>query len=177
MQKSLPKLSIVNVVATSELRQFIDLEKLAEVSGFFYNKAIYHCAYLKERGTRAKISIFATGKMISIGTKSIKAATSDLTYATHRLVDLGLISPTKISVKLRNVVATADLGHSIDLENLARSLPHLLYEPEQFPAAIYHAEELEGASLLIFATGKVVLAGLRNEKSLENGKHVLAQLA
>ncbi len=52
-----------------------------------------------------------------------------------------------------------------------------MYEPEQFPGAIYYAEELEGASILIFANGNVVLAGLRREELLEVGKHVLVKLA
>jgi transcription initiation factor TFIID TATA-box-binding protein len=173
----LPELTIVNVIATAELGQFVDLERLTNIEGFLYDKAIYHCAYLKDQRTHAKVSIFTTGKMISIGTRSIRAATADLQHAAKRLADIGLISPTRVKSRLRNLVATAELGHEIDIESLAMRLPHVIYEPEQFPAAICYSEELEGASMLVFTSGKVVLAGLKREELLETGRKVLAKLA
>lgn len=65
----------------------------------------------------------------------------------------------------------------MDMENLATKLPNVIYKPEQFPGAIYYAKELEDASVLIFANGKVVFAGLRSHEMLEAGKRVLAGLA
>ena len=56
-------------------------------------------------------------------------------------------------------------------------LPNIIYEPEQFPGAIYYAKELEGASILIFDSGKVVFAGLKRQELLEVGKRVLTDLA
>jgi transcription initiation factor TFIID TATA-box-binding protein len=177
LQRLLPKLNIVNVVATAELKQFVNLENLVYANGFLYDTAIYRCAYLKDNATMAKVSIFSTGKMISIGTKSYEEAAHDLTYATQRLAQLGLISKIPINVKLQNIVATGDIGRTIDIEKLSVKLPNVIYEPEQFPGAIYYAKELDGASILIFASGKVVLAGLKRQELLEVGKRVLADLA
>ena len=115
--------------------------------------------------------------MISIGAKSFEAAKHDLNYAARRLAGLGLISRTRIKVKLQNIVAIADIGQSVNLESIASRLPHVIYEPEQFPGAIYYSKELEGASILIFANGKVVFAGLKSLKMLEVGKRVLVELA
>ncbi len=171
------RLIVVNVVATAELGQFVDLEKVVGVKGFLYDEAVYHCAYLKDENTQAKVSIFRSGKMISVGSKSFQGATQDLNYATRRLVELKLISSAKIKVHLQNIVATADLGRRIDLESLAKRFSPLMYEPAQFPGAIYHADELEGASILIFANGKVVLAGLREHAMLAVGKRVLRKLS
>jgi transcription initiation factor TFIID TATA-box-binding protein len=75
------------------------------------------------------------------------------------------------------MVATGEIGHSIDIERLSTKLPNIIYEPEQFPGAIYYAKELEGASILIFANGKVVFAGLKREELLEVGRQVLVKLA
>jgi TATA-box binding protein (TBP) (component of TFIID and TFIIIB) len=94
------------VVATAELSQSVDLWKLAQVDGFLYDQAIYHCAYLKDAKTRAKVSIFSTGKMISIGTRNLADSKHDLKYAAKRLADLELIH-AKISVKLQNIVRPA----------------------------------------------------------------------
>ncbi|MGA2971878.1 MAG: hypothetical protein ABSE39_04540 [Candidatus Bathyarchaeia archaeon] len=167
---------MVNVVATAELRQFIDLTKLVRVRGFLYDTAIYKCAYLKDQKTNAKVSIFSTGKMISIGSKSFLDAKHDLNYATKRLAELGLISATKIKVELQNIVATGEIGKPIDIEKFSVNLQNIIYEPEQFPGAIYYNKELEGAPILIFASGKVVIAGLRDERLLQVARRVLVNL-
>ena len=177
MRKLLPALTIVNLIATAELRQPVELEKLVHVDGFLYDTAIYRCAYLKDRNMKSKISIFSTGKMISVGSKSIQTAKHDLHYTSRRLAELGLITPKRITVKLQNIVATSSLGRSIRLENLSARLPQTIYEPGQFPGAIHYAKELEGASILIFANGKVVFAGLRRLDLLDTAKQVLMQLA
>lgn len=177
MKKSLPGLTIVNIVATSELEQRVDLDKLACTKGFLYDYAIYPCAYLKDENMQATVSIFASGKMICVGSKSLDSARHDLKHAAKRLAELGLIEPTEIDAKLRNIVATGELGCTIDLGKLSRKLSHVIYEPEQFPGMIYYANELEGASILIFANGRVVFAGLKSFKSLKVGKRVLASLS
>jgi len=115
--------------------------------------------------------------MICVGARSYDDAKHDLAYAARRLVQLGLIKQTRITPKLRNIVATAELGNAVDIENLTKKLPTVIYEPEQFPGAIYYAKELEGASILIFANGKVVFAGLKRPELLDVGKKVLVDLA
>lgn len=171
------QLTVVNLVATSELNQPVNLEKLANVEGFLYDQAIYPCAYLKDNYTKTKVSIFSSGKMISFGGRNFSDVKHDLAYAAKRLAKLRLIKGTRIVPKLQNMVATGEIGHSIDIERLSTKLPNIIYEPEQFPGAIYYAKELEGASILIFANGKVVFAGLKREELLEVGKQVLVKLA
>ena len=114
--------------------------------------------------------------MISVGSRAFRAAKHGLNYAVGKLVELGLVEPTKIKVKLQNLVATARIGVPIDMRKLVK-IPNVIYEPEQFPGAIYYAPELEGASILVFANGKIVLAGLKNEYLLSVGKQVVAELA
>ena len=167
---------VVNLVATAELGQPVDLKRLASEPGFHYDLRVYNCAYLRDSGTVATISIFASGKMISTGTKTSKGAKHDLTYASLRLASLGLIKFVRTRIKVQNIVATAEIGASIDMARLVDKY-NVIYEPEQFPGAIYYAPELEGASILVFSNGKVVLAGLKNEGLLSLASHVLAELA
>jgi len=42
---------------------------------------------------------------------------------------------------------------------------------------MYYAAELEGASILIFANGKIVVAGLRTLDSIKAGEAVIRTLA
>ena len=64
---------------------------------------------------------------------------------------------------IQNIVATSSLPSTMDLEQLSK-LPHVIYDPQQFPAAICYSDKLDGASMLVFASGKVIFSGL---KSLE----------
>ena len=115
--------------------------------------------------------------MISVGARSFEVAKHDLNYAARRIAELGLVARTKIKVKLQNIVATASLGQSVNLEDVASKLPHVIYEPEQFPGAIYYARDLEGASILLFANGKVVFAGLKRQELLAKARRVLSDMA
>lgn len=151
----------VNVVMTANLAQSVNLRAVLGVAGFRYDRSVYHCAYLKDRKTTGKVSIFATGKMISVGTTNPSAARHDLEYATRRLLKLGLIQPIVLEAKVQNIVAVMDLGRRADLGRIALSVPDLIYEPEEFPGAIWHSPDFRGATILLFANGKVVCTGLK----------------
>lgn len=67
-----------------------------------------------------------------------------------------------------NLVASANLNGTLDLYNLARSLPNIEYEPEQFPGAILKLKEPK-VSMLLFKNGKVICSGANNEEEIETG--------
>ena len=115
--------------------------------------------------------------MISIGTKSFRNARQDLKYAAQRLVHLNLIETFRIKVKLQNIVAVSDTGIPFDLESLSQMRHNLIYEPEQFPGAIYWAPELEGAAMLLFPSGNIVVAGLKRQELLPVAEELLKVLA
>jgi transcription initiation factor TFIID TATA-box-binding protein len=52
----------------------------------------------------------------------------------------------------------------LDIGLLSQKLSKMMYEPEQFPGAMYRTEE--GPTCLIFASGKIVIAGARSETQL-----------
>jgi TATA-box binding protein (TBP) (component of TFIID and TFIIIB) len=82
------KSKIVDVVATATLNQTIDLDEIGQVNEFLHDSEIYGgcVAYFKTPEMQGKVSIFATGKMISIGTKSEVAAFGEIDSAKRFLV-------------------------------------------------------------------------------------------
>ena len=73
----------------------------------------------------------------------------------------------KYTVKIENMVASADLGFEIDLMALARNVQMVEYEPEQFPGAILKLKDPK-ASLLLFKNGKVICTGSKSEAEVHH---------
>ena len=160
---------IVNVVATATLDQRIELEPLHKLfpKESIHDQEIYggRVAYFKSKNMEGKVSIFTSGKMISVGTKSIVKAEKELKFVAKTL-NVRL----KAEPKIQNIVATANLGFEIDLYRIA-TLNNIktIYEPEQFPGAIIQLPLLEKgvvASILLFASGKLVCVGLKDPKNI-----------
>lgn len=178
LQELLPRLSIVNVVATAEINQKVDLVKVGNHHAGLYNEHTYRgrVAYIKSLRMKGKVAVFSNGKLISVGSKSEKEAKSDIFEACAVLAECGIRIPQSLEVSVQNIVATGELRKTIEIEKLGSRLPNVLYEPEQFPGAVYYPAELEGASVLIFVSGKVVFAGLRSPQLFQAARLVLRNL-
>ena len=74
------KSTIVNMVVTADLKQKVDLELVWSARLAEYNPKKYggRVAYFKTKTMNAKVSLFKSGKMISIGNKSLTSAIHDL---------------------------------------------------------------------------------------------------
>jgi len=159
---------IVNVVATASLDEKVDLEKLGRAKGVVYDQDIYggRVAYLRLPEMKGTVSVFFSGKMISIGTKSEEHAFRDLQHARDFLIEKNLVRSVELFPKVQNIVATADLGGAVDLEKLV-CMRSIIYEPEQFPGAILKINKPHKATVLIFASGKIVIAGLKDSHQID----------
>jgi len=164
----LVKVAIVNVVATATLNQPIDFEELRRFGEIFHDSDVYggRVAYFKTKQMQGRVSIFLSGKMISVGTKSEEQAQKELQLAKRFLIEKGLIKEVKLEPKTQNIVATADFEQPINLEELSQKT-RAIYEPEQFPGAILRLQQPFKSSILVFASGKVVITGLKDSKQIE----------
>jgi transcription initiation factor TFIID TATA-box-binding protein len=164
----LVKVTIVNVVATAALNQEMDFEELRRYGEIFYDSDVYggRVAYFKTKQMQGRVSIFSSGKMISVGTKSEAQAQKELNLARQFLAEKSLIKEVELEPKTQNIVATADFEQPINLEELAQET-RAIYEPEQFPGAILRQDKPFKTSILIFASGKTVIAGLKNSTQIE----------
>jgi len=162
------KTAIVNVVATASVSQKLDFEELRKFKEIFHDSNVYRgrVAYFKTALMEGRVSIFASGKMISVGTKSERKAFCELNSAKKFLVDRGFVKPVKLQPRVQNIVVSVDFERDIDLEELAENMK-ILYEPEQFPSAIIRLSRPFKASVLLFASGKAVIAGLKNSNEIE----------
>ena len=155
-----PEIKIQNTVSTADLKQEIDIASFNEYTYLSSNLELYRCGYVKDDTMVGRVTVFRTGKMISVGTKSPKQADIELKRARSILREYGLAKNVRITSQVRNIVSRFDMGKKLPIETLARTLPRSIYEPEQFPGLIYSIQD--SCTALLFASGKGVIAGARS---------------
>ncbi|MDP9288204.1 MAG: hypothetical protein M3P08_08410 [Thermoproteota archaeon] len=168
-------MKIQNVITTADLRQYVDITKFGKYPWGRYDIEYYggRCGYVKDK-MQVRVSVFYSGKMISTGAKRIPASIEQLRHTMEILATEKFIERTRLEPKVQNILATTDLKNKIDLNRAASTLPRFNFEPEQFPGAIYKSPE--GPTCLIFASGKIVIAGAKSEKQVINTETLLLGL-
>ncbi len=109
--------------------------------------------------------------MVCTGAKSEREARKAILKVARELKKGGIIIIGKPEIKIQNIVASGSLGGPVDLEGLceqARVGGSLMYEPEQFPGAIYRMES-PSVVFLIFPAGKIVCVGAKKEGEIYEG--------
>ena len=91
------------------------------------------------------------------------------------IVKRNLAKNVELQPKIQNLVVTADFETSLDLETISKNLK-AIYEPEQFPGAILRLEEPFKTSIHSFASGKIVIVGLKSQTQIEPTIKVLKGL-
>ena len=169
------KFEIVNIVATADLRQQVELTEIAKIRYTIHDQEIYggRVAYLKTPTMHGKTTIFPSGKLISVGTKSREQAQHDLQETVDTLSQANLIKPMSVTANVRNIVALLTLPNPIPLEQLEE--PNSIYEPEQFPAAVVKSNEPK-ATYLIFNSGKIIISGVKTEEELEKAAEAVTRI-
>ena len=66
------------------------------------------------------------------------------------------------TVNIENVVASATLKQTIDLNAVVENFPSVEYRPEQFPGLVFRLKKPKTATL-IFNSGKMVCTGAKSE--------------
>ena len=116
--------------------------------------------------------IFNSGKMVCTGAKSEEESRRAVMTVVKELKKNGIIIIGNPDVKVVNIVASAELGGKIDLEKAVSTLGKTMYEPEQFPGAIYRMDEPR-VVILLFASGKLVCTGAKKEQEVYDAVHKL----
>ena len=165
-----PVVKIVNVVVTATLSHKLDLKAVGNAfPSVVYRREQFPGAVFRLKKPRTATLLFGTGKMVCAGAKSEKEAKKTVKKVIKELKQGGILMRGKPDIAVCNIVATANLGGTIDLvefcESETRSGGRIMYEPEQFPALIYRMNEPRTV-ILIFASGKIVCTGIRKEKDV-----------
>ena len=152
MSKRKPIINIQNIVASVSLNQKIDLQKIVEkFPQTEYNPSVFPGLVFRLKKPKTATLIFGTGKMVCTGAKSEKESRSAVEKVVKELRSQGIQITEKPIVNIQNIVASAELGGEIDLESLVYKLSRVMYEPEQFPGAVFRMDEPKVVFLIFSA--------------------------
>jgi transcription initiation factor TFIID TATA-box-binding protein len=166
---------IVNVVASFSFPHRIDVHQLAEALGaelVSMSRRGFLVAARVRMGN-AYLLVYHTGRVVCAGATSER----EVRVAARKLVEVlrskgFLVQENGLDVKVLNVVASIELGYSVDVESLAERLERCIYEPEIFPGMIIS----DRWTYLVFANGKVNVLGMKSEAELDQAVSHLMEL-
>jgi len=165
-------IKIENVVASGTLKHRIDFN--AVVQAFpeaEYRPRQFPGVIFKLKKPSTTFLIFESGKLVCVGARSENEAKRALQKLVRKLKEGGVLIVGKPEIKIKNVVASASLGGSVDLLQLYESASEMrgriMYEPEQFPGLIYRMDDPQ-AVFLIYSNGKVVCVGAKRETDVHS---------
>src|SRR5208337_2319727 len=176
MSKRKPTIKIQNIVASAALNERISLKKIVEKFPHAeYSPKVFPGLVFRLKKPKTATLIFETGKMVCTGAKSEKEAIQAVNKVTKELKNHGIPLTNKPAITIQNIVASAELNGEIDLENVVYKLKRVMYEPEQFPGAVYRMD-VPKVVFLIFSAGKLVCVGAKKEEQVYAAVDKIKQL-
>ncbi|MDA4132250.1 MAG: TATA-box-binding protein [Thaumarchaeota archaeon] len=170
--------SIENVVASASINQKVDLNQITKnFVDVEYHPEQFPGLVFRLKTPKTATLIFSSGKMVCTGAKSEDLARKAVNEVVRRLRKGGIPVKNEAEIEIQNIVASADLGGKVHLEEAARQLPKSMYEPEQFPGLIHRMADPKTV-ILLFASGKLVCTGAKRESDVYrsvNNLHVLLE--
>ncbi len=158
------KAKIENIVSSINLQRMLDLDYIAEHMKGVSNPTRFPGLVYKISKPKVAMLLFRTGKVICSGALSRK----DIDCAVDKLVKelrvCGVRVRKKPIIEIQNIVASADLGFKVNLDNLVVECVSTEYEPEQFPGLVFRLDDPKTV-MLIFRSGKIIITGAKTRKS------------
>jgi len=158
---------IENIVASATLGVQVPLQKVVnKLEGMEYEPEQFPGIVYRLQKPKAAALIFGSGKIVCTGARNIE----DVNIVFKKVISIVQSTGTKVprgfKMQVENIVASAKLDASLNLDTIAFNLENSEYEPEQFPGLVYRMAEPKVAFLL-FGSGKIVCTGARSVGDVE----------
>ncbi|MCF2165372.1 TATA-box-binding protein [Halobacterium salinarum] len=166
---------IENVVASSDIGQELALDQLStDLPGAEYNPEDFPGIVYRLQEPKSATLIFRSGKVVCTGAKSVDDVHEALEIVFEDIRELGIDVDSNPPIEVQNIVSSASLEQSLNLNAIAigLGLEQIEYEPEQFPGLVYRLDDPD-VVVLLFGSGKLVITGA-NES--EDAQHALGHV-
>jgi transcription initiation factor TFIID TATA-box-binding protein len=169
--------TIQNIVASANLGAEIDLNHLSNVmAGADYNPENFPGLVFRQKNPKTATLIFSSGKIVCTGSKTIKQLYQSIENVIGCIIKAGIPVVSSPKIDVQNIVASSDLGHSVNLVSivLALGMQHVEYEPEVFPGLVYRLDDPK-VVILLFGSGRLVCTGARKAKDVKRAVERIAE--
>lgn len=167
------KPQVNNIVATFNLHCRLNLREIAlSARNAEYNPKRFDAVIMKMRSPKTTALIFSSGKVVVSGAKTEEFSRTASKKFAKIIKNMGY----KVKFggfRIVNVVATADCGFDVSIENLNNVHSMFsLYEPEAFSGLIYRLLSPK-VTLMIFSSGKVNIVGAKTREEVHEAYNVM----
>ena len=177
MADSTESINIENVVASTGIGLELDLQTVAmDLEGADYDPEQFPGLVYRTTDPKSAALIFRSGKIVCTGANSTDAVHEALHIVFDKLRELDIPIDGEPEITVQNIVTSADLGVSLNLNAIAigLGLENIEYEPEQFPGLVYRIDEPDVVALL-FGSGKLVVTGGKEPSDAEAAVEVISE--
>lgn len=162
-------IKIENVVASTTLDRRMPLDRIAiYLENTEYEPEQFPGLVYRLEEPKAAALLFGSGKVVCTGTQSPDMAKE----AVHKIIDelreADIDIGTKPDITVQNMVASSEVGDTLNLNRIAFELVGTEYEPEQFPGLVYRIDEPK-VVFLLFSSGRIVCTGGRTYDDVRKG--------
>ena len=156
------KIKVTNVVIEINFGGRIPLDRIANMlPSAEYEPESFPGLVYRMTDPKATALVFTSGRAILSGINDIEKAKRAVERMLKDFKSIGIEFEKEPEIKIVNLVASADLGVSLDLNTLVYELEDCEYEPEQFPGLVYRMDD-PPVVVLIFNTGRINITGSRD---------------
>ena len=183
---------IQNIVSTVELDCNINLKQIAlQIENTTYNPRKFTGLVMRIKEPKTTALIFPNGKLICLGAKTEEDSKKACKQYAKIIKNLNYPISNIKKFRIQNIVGSCDVKFKIPLTRLHIHMKkykcRVIYEPECFPGLIYRYldeedEKIENGEqkfnivFLIFASGKMVIAGAKNRNQIYESFEKVYQL-
>ena len=157
-------------MASTSLGTELDLPTIAiSLEGSEYEPERFPGLIYRLKEPKTATLLFHSGKVVCTGAKSLEQVKMAIEKVTKLIEKTGIHIEIEPKIEVQNIVASSDLGQSINLNAIAITLglERVEYEPEQFPGLVYRLD-VPKVVLLLFGSGKLVCTGARKPQDVED---------
>ncbi len=162
-------IKIENIVSSASIGKDIVLTEISKaLEGVTFNREQFPGLVFKLKDPKTAALIFSSGKLVCTGAKSIDDSKLAIKKTVDKMRTIDTDIPEEFEIKIQNIVASANLQSTLNLEAVALELENTVYEPEQFPGLVYRLTDPK-VVLLLFGSGKVVCTGAKTRGDAKLG--------
>jgi len=165
-----PKIKVENIVASTSFADKLDLDAIAQsLEEAEYEPEQFPGLVYRLKNPKTATLLFRSGKANCTGAKNLEDVRKTIDIIADKLRKMGVdvYKNKDLEMVVQNMVAIADLGSELNLNEVAMGLglENIEYEPEQFPGLVYRIKEPKVA-MLLFSSGKIVCTGGRRTEDV-----------